>query len=67
MDIDKHWQSWRGQIFLCSVSALPGNGARKLLDGVLKELGGDPSEAGIAASSSFTSFNEPRFIEPVGL
>ena len=31
IDIDKHWQSWRGQIFLCSFSAIPGNGARKLL------------------------------------
>ena len=32
-----------------------------------KELCGAPSEGGIAASSSFHSFNEPRFIEPVGL
>ena len=32
IDVDKHWQIWRGQIFLCSFSAIPGNGAKKLLD-----------------------------------
>ena len=32
MDIDKHWQSWRGQIFLCNFSTIPGNDARKLLN-----------------------------------
>ena len=32
-----------------------------------EELGGAPSEGGIVASSSFPSFIEPRFIEPVGL
>ena len=31
-----------------------------------KELGGALSECGIAASSSFPTFNELRFIEPVG-
>ena len=32
-----------------------------------EELGGTPSEGGIVASSSFSSLNKPRFIEPVGL
>ena len=32
-----------------------------------EELGGAPSEGGIVASSSFLSFKETRFIEPVGL
>ena len=32
-----------------------------------EELGGAPSEGGIVASSSFPSFKELRFIEPVGL
>ena len=40
--------------------------AQRLLMVYWKELGGAPSEGGIAASSSFPSFNEPRFIEPVG-
>ena len=39
----------------------------KALIGGGEELGGAPSEGGIVASSSFPSFNEPRFIEPVGL
>ena len=32
-----------------------------------EELCGAPSEGGIVASSSFPSFNEPKFIGPVGL
>ena len=31
-----------------------------------EELGGAPSEGVDVASISFPSFNEPRFIEPVG-
>ena len=34
---------------------------------MIAKLGGAPSEGGDVASSSFSTFNEPRFIEPVGL
>ena len=45
----------------------PATAPENCLIGDGEELGGAPTEGGIVASSTFPSFKETRFIEPVGL
>jgi hypothetical protein len=51
----------------CSSSLVPGNSARKLVDGLQEEARWEPQEEGMmSTAASLSSVVKPRLIEPVG-